>query len=158
MKSTFRIFPLISWNRKTKQRDQTADFLRVSRSPATWTGTSLFVHVVVVVVDTCLLSVAVGLWSPRNLRVSDEWYTRFRVAWDPVTAPVQGYRLTYSPAGETTRSAGPRAARLVTFWWIVVLKFIIFFWLHVDDQTSLFKTGMMRKIFFSSLGTISLSK
>ncbi|XP_067337696.1 collagen alpha-1(XII) chain isoform X3 [Channa argus] len=41
----------------------------------------------------------VGLLSPRNLRVSDEWYTRFRVAWDPVAAPVQGYRLTYSPAG-----------------------------------------------------------
>lgn len=46
---------------------------------------------------------SVGLLSPRNLRVSDEWYTRFRVAWDPVTAPVQGYRLTYSPTGETTR-------------------------------------------------------
>uniref|UniRef100_A0A672YMQ8 Collagen type XII alpha 1 chain n=1 Tax=Sphaeramia orbicularis TaxID=375764 RepID=A0A672YMQ8_9TELE len=40
-----------------------------------------------------------GLLSPRNLRVSDEWYTRFRVSWDPVQAPVQGYRLTYSPAG-----------------------------------------------------------
>ncbi|CAG01461.1 unnamed protein product, partial [Tetraodon nigroviridis] len=43
------------------------------------------------------------LMSPRNLRVSDEWYTRFRVAWDPVPAPVEGYRLAYSPAG----SAGP---------------------------------------------------
>ncbi|XP_059211841.1 collagen alpha-1(XII) chain [Centropristis striata] len=41
----------------------------------------------------------VGMLSPRNLRVSDEWYTRFRVAWDPVPAPVQGYRLTYAPAG-----------------------------------------------------------
>ncbi|XP_071323618.1 collagen alpha-1(XII) chain isoform X2 [Trachinotus anak] len=41
----------------------------------------------------------VGLLSPRNLRISDEWYTRFRVAWDPVTAPVQGYRLIYSPEG-----------------------------------------------------------
>ncbi|XP_040920044.1 collagen alpha-1(XII) chain isoform X3 [Toxotes jaculatrix] len=41
----------------------------------------------------------VGLLSPRNLRVSDEWYTRFRVAWDPVAAPVQGYRLVYSPEG-----------------------------------------------------------
>ncbi|XP_068197852.1 collagen alpha-1(XII) chain isoform X2 [Antennarius striatus] len=39
----------------------------------------------------------VDLLSPRNLRVSDEWYTRFRVSWDPVDAPVQGYRLTYSP-------------------------------------------------------------
>ncbi|XP_026196610.1 collagen alpha-1(XII) chain isoform X1 [Anabas testudineus] len=41
----------------------------------------------------------VGLLSPRNLRISDEWYTRFRVAWDPVPAPVQGYKLIYSPAG-----------------------------------------------------------
>ncbi|XP_041661141.1 collagen alpha-1(XII) chain isoform X2 [Cheilinus undulatus] len=41
----------------------------------------------------------VGLLSPRNLRISDEWYTRFRVAWDAVPAPVQGYRLSYSPAG-----------------------------------------------------------
>uniref|UniRef100_A0AAQ5ZH46 Collagen alpha-1(XII) chain n=1 Tax=Amphiprion ocellaris TaxID=80972 RepID=A0AAQ5ZH46_AMPOC len=40
-----------------------------------------------------------GMSSPRNLRVSDEWYTRFRVAWDAVPAPVQGYRLIYSPAG-----------------------------------------------------------
>lgn len=38
--------------------------------------------------------------SPRNLRISDEWYTRFRVAWDPVSAPVQGYKLIYTPAGE----------------------------------------------------------
>ncbi|KAM9339586.1 collagen alpha-1(XII) chain [Symphorus nematophorus] len=41
----------------------------------------------------------VGLEPPRNLRVSDEWYTRFRAAWDPVPAPVQGYRLIYTPAG-----------------------------------------------------------
>uniref|UniRef100_A0A669BKX6 Collagen type XII alpha 1 chain n=1 Tax=Oreochromis niloticus TaxID=8128 RepID=A0A669BKX6_ORENI len=25
----------------------------------------------------------VGMLGPRNLRVSDEWYTRFRVSWDP---------------------------------------------------------------------------
>lgn len=48
-----------------------------------------------------LLCVTVALLSPRNLRVSDEWYTRFRVAWDPVSAPVEGYRLSYSPAGES---------------------------------------------------------
>uniref|UniRef100_A0AAX7SU24 Collagen, type XII, alpha 1b n=1 Tax=Astatotilapia calliptera TaxID=8154 RepID=A0AAX7SU24_ASTCA len=41
----------------------------------------------------------IGMLSPRNLRISDEWYTRFRVAWDPVTAPIQGYRLIYTPAG-----------------------------------------------------------
>lgn len=54
----------------------------------------------------------VGLLSPRNLRVSDEWYTRFRVAWDPVSAPVEGYRLAYSPAGEPSDSPGPAAAVL----------------------------------------------
>ncbi|XP_076129262.1 collagen alpha-1(XII) chain isoform X2 [Alosa pseudoharengus] len=42
----------------------------------------------------------VGLLDPRNLRVSDEWYTRFRVAWDPVAAPVLGYKLVYQPAGK----------------------------------------------------------
>ncbi|XP_056150871.1 collagen alpha-1(XII) chain isoform X2 [Lampris incognitus] len=42
----------------------------------------------------------VGLLGPRNLRVSDEWYTRFRVAWDPVSAPVLGYKLVYSPEGK----------------------------------------------------------
>uniref|UniRef100_A0A3Q4H193 Collagen, type XII, alpha 1b n=1 Tax=Neolamprologus brichardi TaxID=32507 RepID=A0A3Q4H193_NEOBR len=41
----------------------------------------------------------IGMLSPRNLRISDEWYTRFRVAWDPVSAPIQGYRLIYTPAG-----------------------------------------------------------
>uniref|UniRef100_UPI003AAE1D4A collagen alpha-1(XII) chain-like n=1 Tax=Centroberyx gerrardi TaxID=166262 RepID=UPI003AAE1D4A len=42
----------------------------------------------------------IGLLEPRNLRVSDEWYTRFRVAWDPVAAPVLGYKLVYSPQGK----------------------------------------------------------
>ncbi|KAM3861132.1 collagen alpha-1(XII) chain-like [Diretmus argenteus] len=42
----------------------------------------------------------VGLLEPRNLRISDEWYTRFRVAWDPVAAPVLGYKLVYSPEGK----------------------------------------------------------
>ncbi|CAL8395099.1 unnamed protein product [Gadus morhua 'NCC'] len=41
----------------------------------------------------------VGLVEPRNLRVSDEWYTRFRVAWDPVATPVLGYKLVYAPTG-----------------------------------------------------------
>lgn len=53
-----------------------------------------------------LLSVAVGMLSPRNLRVSDEWYTRFRVSWEPVSSPVQGYRLIYSPKGEGLADAG----------------------------------------------------
>ncbi|XP_018587674.1 collagen alpha-1(XII) chain isoform X3 [Scleropages formosus] len=39
----------------------------------------------------------VGLVAPRNLRVSDEWYTRFRVSWDPVPSRVLGYKLVYQP-------------------------------------------------------------
>uniref|UniRef100_A0A6Q2XC71 Collagen alpha-1(XII) chain n=1 Tax=Esox lucius TaxID=8010 RepID=A0A6Q2XC71_ESOLU len=39
----------------------------------------------------------VGLLEPRNLRISDEWYTRFRVAWDPSPSPVLGYKLVYTP-------------------------------------------------------------
>ncbi|XP_062911509.1 collagen alpha-1(XII) chain isoform X1 [Mobula hypostoma] len=41
----------------------------------------------------------VGLLEPRNLRVSDEWYTRFRVTWDPAPSPVLGYKLVYQPTG-----------------------------------------------------------
>uniref|UniRef100_A0A673FTZ0 Collagen alpha-1(XII) chain n=1 Tax=Sinocyclocheilus rhinocerous TaxID=307959 RepID=A0A673FTZ0_9TELE len=40
-----------------------------------------------------------GLLAPQNLRVSDEWYTRFRVSWDPAPAPVMGYKLVYQPTG-----------------------------------------------------------
>ncbi|XP_057679033.1 collagen alpha-1(XII) chain isoform X2 [Corythoichthys intestinalis] len=46
----------------------------------------------------------IGLLSPRNLRVSDEWYTRFRVAWDPVAAPVEGYRVIYWPRGSNEQA------------------------------------------------------
>uniref|UniRef100_A0A8C7T795 Collagen alpha-1(XII) chain n=1 Tax=Oncorhynchus mykiss TaxID=8022 RepID=A0A8C7T795_ONCMY len=41
----------------------------------------------------------VGMLGPQNLRVSDEWYTRFRVSWDPAPSRVVGYKLVYSPAG-----------------------------------------------------------
>uniref|UniRef100_A0A8C8IZS0 Collagen, type XII, alpha 1b n=1 Tax=Oncorhynchus tshawytscha TaxID=74940 RepID=A0A8C8IZS0_ONCTS len=44
----------------------------------------------------------VGLLEPLSLRVSDEWYTRFRVAWDPSPSPVLGYKLVYTPTGEMT--------------------------------------------------------
>uniref|UniRef100_A0A8B9L5P0 Collagen alpha-1(XII) chain n=1 Tax=Astyanax mexicanus TaxID=7994 RepID=A0A8B9L5P0_ASTMX len=37
-----------------------------------------------------------GLLGPRNLRVSDEWYTRFRVSWDAAPARVNGYKLAYA--------------------------------------------------------------
>ncbi|XP_077162695.1 collagen alpha-1(XII) chain isoform X2 [Paroedura picta] len=41
----------------------------------------------------------VGLLSPQNIRISDEWYTRFRVAWDPAPSPVLGYKIVYKPVG-----------------------------------------------------------
>uniref|UniRef100_A0A8B9RJI1 Collagen alpha-1(XII) chain n=1 Tax=Astyanax mexicanus TaxID=7994 RepID=A0A8B9RJI1_ASTMX len=41
-----------------------------------------------------------GLLGPRNLRVSDEWYTRFRVSWDAAPARVNGYKLAYAVEGE----------------------------------------------------------
>ncbi|RVE57033.1 hypothetical protein OJAV_G00212260 [Oryzias javanicus] len=41
----------------------------------------------------------VGMLGPRNLRVSDEWYTRFRVSWDPAPSAVTGYKLIYQPEG-----------------------------------------------------------
>ncbi|XP_061699936.1 collagen alpha-1(XII) chain isoform X2 [Syngnathoides biaculeatus] len=37
--------------------------------------------------------------GPRNLRVSDEWYTRFKVSWDPAPSRVTGYKLIYQPDG-----------------------------------------------------------
>lgn len=42
---------------------------------------------------------SVDMLGPRNLRVSDEWYTRFRVSWDPAPAKVNGYKLLYKPKG-----------------------------------------------------------
>ncbi|KAI4811178.1 hypothetical protein KUCAC02_014095, partial [Chaenocephalus aceratus] len=37
------------------------------------------------------------LLSPGNLRVSEEWYNRFRVTWDPPQSPTTGYRIVYQP-------------------------------------------------------------
>ncbi|XP_029308193.1 collagen alpha-1(XIV) chain [Cottoperca gobio] len=37
------------------------------------------------------------LLSPGNLRVSEEWYNRFRVTWDPPQSPTAGYRIVYQP-------------------------------------------------------------
>uniref|UniRef100_A0A8D0CFC3 Collagen alpha-1(XII) chain n=2 Tax=Salvator merianae TaxID=96440 RepID=A0A8D0CFC3_SALMN len=41
----------------------------------------------------------VGLLSPQNIHISDEWYTRFRVSWDPSPSPVLGYKIVYKPVG-----------------------------------------------------------
>uniref|UniRef100_A0A8D3E8A7 Collagen, type XIV, alpha 1a n=1 Tax=Scophthalmus maximus TaxID=52904 RepID=A0A8D3E8A7_SCOMX len=37
------------------------------------------------------------LLSPGNLRVSEEWYNRFRVAWDPPQSSTVGYKIVYQP-------------------------------------------------------------
>ncbi|CAM9735703.1 unnamed protein product [Lampetra planeri] len=35
--------------------------------------------------------------SPQNMRVSEEWFTRFRVTWDRAPSPTNGYRIVYRP-------------------------------------------------------------
>ncbi|XP_043078905.1 collagen alpha-1(XIV) chain-like [Puntigrus tetrazona] len=37
------------------------------------------------------------LSGPSNLRVSDEWYNRFRISWDGPQFPTLGYRVIYQP-------------------------------------------------------------
>nr|XP_061786873.1 collagen alpha-1(XIV) chain-like isoform X1 [Nerophis lumbriciformis] len=37
------------------------------------------------------------LSPPRNLRVSEEWYNRFRISWDTPASPGTGFRVTYRP-------------------------------------------------------------
>ncbi|KAM5158018.1 collagen alpha-1(XIV) chain [Mantella aurantiaca] len=43
------------------------------------------------------------LSAPRNLRVSDEWYNKLRITWDPPPSPTMGYRIVYKP----TTGTGP---------------------------------------------------
>ncbi|XP_076610393.1 collagen alpha-1(XIV) chain isoform X2 [Chaetodon auriga] len=37
------------------------------------------------------------LSAPRNLRVAEEWYNRFRISWDSPPSPTMGYRVVYQP-------------------------------------------------------------
>ncbi|XP_075405438.1 collagen alpha-1(XIV) chain isoform X2 [Tenrec ecaudatus] len=37
------------------------------------------------------------LSGPKNLQVSEEWYNRLRISWDPPSSPVKGYRIVYKP-------------------------------------------------------------
>ncbi|KAJ8291054.1 hypothetical protein GJAV_G00020860 [Gymnothorax javanicus] len=37
------------------------------------------------------------LTAPQNLRVSEEWYNRFRITWDAPSSPSMGYRIVYQP-------------------------------------------------------------
>ncbi|XP_077403873.1 collagen alpha-1(XIV) chain-like isoform X2 [Vanacampus margaritifer] len=43
------------------------------------------------------------LLPPRNLRVSEEWYKRFRISWDLPGSPTTGFRVVYQPLS----AAGP---------------------------------------------------
>uniref|UniRef100_S4R4W4 Collagen, type XII, alpha 1b n=1 Tax=Petromyzon marinus TaxID=7757 RepID=S4R4W4_PETMA len=43
--------------------------------------------------------VSVSQESPQNMRVSEEWFTRFRVTWDRAPSPTNGYRIVYRPRG-----------------------------------------------------------
>ncbi|CAB1320950.1 unnamed protein product, partial [Coregonus sp. 'balchen'] len=43
------------------------------------------------------------LSAPRNLRVSEEWYNRFRITWNTPPSPTMGYRVVYKPIS----AAGP---------------------------------------------------
>ncbi|XP_008321702.2 collagen alpha-1(XIV) chain isoform X2 [Cynoglossus semilaevis] len=48
-------------------------------------------------VSVSALGSTLPLLSPGNLRVSEEWYSRFRVTWDPSPTPALGYRIVYQP-------------------------------------------------------------
>ncbi|XP_061572452.1 collagen alpha-1(XIV) chain [Cololabis saira] len=37
------------------------------------------------------------LLPPENVRVSEEWYNRFRVTWDPPESPTISYKIVYQP-------------------------------------------------------------
>lgn len=45
----------------------------------------------------CFVSSSVPLSAPKNLRVSEEWYNRFRISWDVPPSPTMGYRVVYQP-------------------------------------------------------------
>ncbi|XP_070822030.1 collagen alpha-1(XIV) chain isoform X1 [Chaetodon trifascialis] len=48
-------------------------------------------------ISVSALGATLPLLSPGNLRVSEEWYNRFRVTWDPPASPTVGYRIVYQP-------------------------------------------------------------
>ncbi|XP_052439346.1 collagen alpha-1(XIV) chain-like isoform X2 [Carassius gibelio] len=43
------------------------------------------------------------LSAPSNLRVSEEWYNRFRISWDTPSSPTMGYRIVYQPSSAAGR-------------------------------------------------------
>uniref|UniRef100_A0A8C2X4P3 Collagen, type XIV, alpha 1b n=1 Tax=Cyclopterus lumpus TaxID=8103 RepID=A0A8C2X4P3_CYCLU len=52
---------------------------------------------------------SVPLSAPKNLRVSEEWYNRFRISWDVPPSPTMGYRVVYQPVSGNvhTHQLGP---------------------------------------------------
>lgn len=48
-------------------------------------------------ISASALGATLALLSAENLRVSEEWYDRFRVAWDPPQSAVEGYKVVYQP-------------------------------------------------------------
>ncbi|KAA0709869.1 Collagen alpha-1(XIV) chain [Triplophysa tibetana] len=44
------------------------------------------------------------LSAPSNLRVSEEWYNRFRITWDTPPSPTMGYRIVYQPTSVPGRA------------------------------------------------------
>lgn len=48
------------------------------------------------------------LIAPKNLKVSEEWYNRFRITWDTPPSPTMGYRVIYQPvSGKHTSPSLP---------------------------------------------------
>lgn len=44
-----------------------------------------------------VFSLSDPLSAPKNLRVLEEWYNRFRISWDVPPSPTMGYRIVYQP-------------------------------------------------------------
>lgn len=59
----------------------------------------MIMMMMMMIISSPVLLPIVGMLGPRNLRVSDEWYTRFKVSWDPAPSKVNGYKLIYQPEG-----------------------------------------------------------
>uniref|UniRef100_A0A7N6BS04 Collagen, type XIV, alpha 1a n=1 Tax=Anabas testudineus TaxID=64144 RepID=A0A7N6BS04_ANATE len=52
-------------------------------------------------ISVSALGITLPLSPPGNLRVSEEWYNRFRVTWDPPQSPTLGFRVVYQPINGT---------------------------------------------------------
>ncbi|KAG7475312.1 collagen alpha-1(XIV) chain isoform X1 [Solea senegalensis] len=48
-------------------------------------------------ISVSAMGATLPLLSPRNLHVSEEWYNRFRITWDPPQSPTEAYRIAYQP-------------------------------------------------------------